>query len=269
MQPTRLAMKLGSPLLTALTAIACQQTPALEELPAGSGVTIEMQDGRRVAGTLVSVEPEAVVINGVRGDRKVRVTRANIAEVARGVNIGGRRALREVIVRRGSTLGARLDTGVASDASRVEEPIRATLAAPLVADSVTIAPAGSTLLGIVTSVRQSGRVRGRAEIGLRFDRLQTGAVTYDIRTAPMRWTAEATKGQDAKRVGVGAAAGAVIGAIAGGGKGAAVGSAIGAGGGSAVVLATRGEEIRLGSGTRLRVELTEAMSVMAPAAAED
>ena len=88
---------------------------------------------------------------------------------------------------------------------------------------------------------------------------------YDIRTAPMRWVAQATKGQDAVKVGIGAAAGAVIGAIAGGGKGAAVGSAIGAGGGSAVVLATKGEEIRLGSATRLRVELTEPMSVMAPA----
>jgi hypothetical protein len=55
---------------------------------------------------------------------------------------------------------------------------------------------------------------------------------------------------------IGAAAGAV-GAIAGGGKGAAIGSAVGAGGGTAVVLATEGDEIRLGTGRRLRVELAE------------
>jgi len=265
MHLTRRALTLGGLLLTVLAAGACQRTPALEELPAGTDVTIEMQDGRRVTGALVSVAPETVVLSGARPDGKIWVTRTNIVEVQSGVKAAGRPALREVIVPRGSTLDARLDTSVASDTSSVEEPIRATLTAPLVADGVTIAPTGSTLFGIVTAARESGRVRGRAEISLRFDRLRTGAVIYDIRTAPMRWVAEATKGQDAKKVGIGAAAGAVIGAIAGGGKGAAVGSAIGAGGGSAVVLATKGEEIRLGSGTRLRVELTEAMSVMAPA----
>ena len=162
-------------------------------------------------------------------------------------------------------LETRLDTAVASDASSVEQPIQATLTETLVADGITVAPAGSTLLGAVTAVRESGRVRGRAELALRFTRLRTDAVTYDIRTAPMRWVAEATKGEDAVKVGIGAAAGAVVGAIAGGTKGAAVGSAVGAGGGSAVVLATRGEEIRLGSGTRLQVKLTEPLSVLAPA----
>lgn len=116
----------------------------------------------------------------------------------------------------------------------------------------------------MTTVRESGRVRGRAELGLRFTRLRTDAVTYDIRTAPLRWIAEATKGEDATKVAIGAAAVAVIGAITGGGKGAAVGSAVGVGGGSAVVLATKGEESRLGAGTRLRVEPTEPISVVAP-----
>ena len=74
---------------------------------------------------------------------------------------------------------------------------------------------------------------------MRFTRLQTGSVTYDIETKPMSWVAESTKKEDAVKIGAGAAAGAVIGAITGGKKGAAIGSAIGAGGGTAVVLATR------------------------------
>jgi hypothetical protein len=178
-------------------------------------------------------------------------------------------ALREVSLPAGSRIEATLDSGVASDTSRVEEPVRATLTSPLAAEGVTIAPAGSVLTGVVTSAVESGRVRGRAELALRFDRLQTEAVTYDIRTAPLRWVAEATKGEDAAKIGIGAAAGAVIGGIAGGGKGAAIGSAVGAGGGSAVVLSTRGEEIRLGAGTTLRVELTEDLTVTAPAADSD
>lgn len=265
MYPTRRASKLGSSLLTALTAITCQRTPVLEEIPAGTEVTIQMQDGRRITGPLVSVDPETVVVSGDRANGRTWVTRTNIAKVQSGANVTSRLDLREAIVPRGSTLDARLDTGVSSDASSVEQPVRATLTAPLVADGVTVAPTGSTLFGIVTAVRESGRVRGRAALGLRFDRLRVGGVIHDIHTAPMRWVAEATKRQDATKVGIGAAAGAVIGAIAGGGKGAAVGSAIGAGGGSAVVLATKGEELRLESGTRLRVELTDPISVMAPA----
>ena len=197
-------------------------------------------------------------------DGKISVTRSSIAEVQPREDAPSKPALREVVVPAGAMLETRLDTAVASDASSVEQPIQATLTETLVADGITVAPAGSTLLGAVTAVRESGRVRGRAELALRFTRLRTDAVTYDIRTAPMRWVAEATKGEDAVKVGIGAAAGAVVGAIAGGTKGAAIGSAVGAGGGSAVVLATRGEEIRLGSGTRLQVKLTEPFSVLAP-----
>jgi len=261
-------LKLSGQVLVACAAVACQRTPALEEMPAGTDVTIELQDGRHVTGKLVNVDPETVVVRRDRRDRtdeKIAVTRSRIAEVQPTVEETRPPALREAIVPAGSTLEAQLTTAVASDTSYLEQPIEATLTAPLVADGVSIAPTGSTLLGVVTAVRESGRVRGRAELGLQFTRLRTDAVTYDIRTAPLQWVAEATKSEDATKVGIGAAAGAVIGAIAGGGKGAAVGSVIGAGGGSAVVLATKGEDIRIGSGTRLRIDLTEPISVMVPA----
>jgi hypothetical protein len=267
MNPMRRAVKAGIVALTATAALACQSSPTLEELPAGTDVTIEMQDGRHVTGKLVSVDPETVVVNGEKNNGKVWVTRTNIAEVQSGEQ-PREPELREVIVPVGAGLDVRLEAPIASDTSQVEDMVRATLAEPFVADGVTIAPAGSTLIGTVTGVRESGRVRGRAELGVRFNRLQTPAVTYDIRTAPLRWVAEGTKGEDAAKIGIGAAAGAVIGGIAGGGDGAAIGSAIGAGGGSAVVLATKGEEIRLGSGARLRVELAEPMSVMAPASGD-
>lgn len=286
MRPNTRAVKLWSPALIALTAVACQGTPTLEEMPAGTDVTIELQDGQRVTGKLVNVDQETVVVTRDVPDpttaatpaarqaapaasarslpaRKVEVTRSQIAEVQPTAE-ARQPELREVVVPAGTRLDTRLETAVASDTSRIEQSVEATLTVPLLADGVTVAPAGSTLFGTVTSVRESGRVRGRAELGVQFTRLRTDALIYDIRTAPLRWVAEATKGEDAVKVGAGAAAGAVIGAIAGGGKGAAIGSAIGAGGGSAVVLATKGEEVRLGAGTRMRVELTEPISVTVP-----
>lgn len=265
MRPTYRALKVWSSALLVLVALACERTPSLEEMPAGTDVTIQLQDGQRVTGTLVTVDKETVVV--AREARSVpqgatpiqrqdtpapmiEVTRSKIAEV-QPAREAPRREPRQATLPAGSTLDARLATAVASDTSSMEQTVEATLTAPLAAEGVTVAPAGSTLVGTVTSVRESGRLRGRAEIALQFTRLRTDGLTYDIRTEPLRWIAEATKGEDAVKVGVGAAAGAVVGAIAGGGKGAAVGSAIGAGGGSAVVLATRGDEIRLGAGTRL------------------
>jgi outer membrane lipoprotein SlyB len=53
----------------------------------------------------------------------------------------------------------------------------------------------------------------------------------------------------------------VIGAITGGRKGAAIGSAIGAGGGTAVVLATEGKEIRLAPGRKLKVSLNNPLTI--------
>ncbi|NOT28537.1 MAG: hypothetical protein HOP16_20845 [Acidobacteria bacterium] len=278
MHPGCRSLKVLSTVLIVVTTIACQRTPPLEEMAAGTDVTIQLQDGQRVTGKLVNVDKDTVVVAreaspGPDGSGPIRrpagpaprteVTRSKIAEVQLTPQVP-EPVLREATVPAGSTLDAQLGTALASDTSSVEQTVEATLTVPLVAEGVTVAPAGSTLVGAVTSVRESGRVRGRAEIAVQFTRLRTDGVTYDIHTEPLRWVAEATKGEDAVKVGIGAAAGAVIGAIAGGGKGAAVGSAIGAGGGSAVVLATKGEEIRLGTGTRLRVELTEPITVTVP-----
>ena len=76
--------------------------------------------------------------------------------------------------------------------------------------------------------------------------------------------AEATKGSDAKKVGIGAGAGAVIGAIAGGGKGAAIGTAVGGGAGAGMVVATKGKEIEIEAGTALKTTITAAVKINAP-----
>jgi hypothetical protein len=52
-----------------------------------------------------------------------------------------------------------------------------------------------------------------------------------------------------------------VGAIAGGKKGAAIGTAVGAGGGTAVVLSTRGEDVTLAPGTVVTTRLTESVTI--------
>ena len=82
--------------------------------------------------------------------------------------------------------------------------------------------------------------------------------------AHISWLAPTTKGKDAAKIAVPAGAGAIIGGIIGGGKGAAIGAAIGGGGGTAVVLTTRGPQIRLERGHALSLLLDQAVDVRVP-----
>ena len=80
-------------------------------------------------------------------------------------------------------------------------------------------------------------------------------------TRPWVAVAPATKKKDALTIGVPAAGGAAIGALVGGKKGAGIGALVGGGGGTAVVLSTRGKEIRVGRGATLAVSLIEPLTV--------
>jgi hypothetical protein len=171
---------------------------------------------------------------------------------------------REVTLPAGTSLAATLTTDIASDTSRAEDPVRATLAKPIVVDDVTVVPAGAELSGVVLEANGSGRVKGLASIAFRFDRLDVGNERHDIKTARITRQAKATKGEDAKKVGIGTGAGAIVGAIAGGGKGAAVGAAVGAGAGTGVVLATKGDEVRVAAGNTVTTTITEPVTILVP-----
>ena len=70
------------------------------------------------------------------------------------------------------------------------------------------------------------------------------------------------KRKTVRRVGTGAAGGALIGALAGGGKGAAIGAAAGGGVGGGVQAATKGQQIKLPSETVLNFTLQNPLTVV-------
>ncbi len=78
------------------------------------------------------------------------------------------------------------------------------------------------------------------------------------------FVADATKGEDATKIGLGAGAGAAIGAILDGASGARKGAVLGSAAGTGSVLATRGEEVKLDSGDTLDTHLTAALPVRVP-----
>ena len=157
----------------------------------------------------------------------------------------------EVTVPAGTSLPLELTTAVSSETATVETPVQARLREPIEINGRTALPAGTVFHGSVTDVARAGRVQGRSRLAFRFDSATVNGVKEDLRTNPVSFEGEASKGDDAKKIGVGAGIGAAIGAIAGGGGGAAKGAAIGGAAGTGAVLATRGKDVELSAGTEI------------------
>lgn len=150
---------------------------------------------------------------------------------------------------------------VGSETSTIEDIVRAETRGPILVGGREVIAAGSEVVGTVTEAVRAGRVKGRARVSFQFTSLQHDAQRYEVSTAAISAVADATKGEDATKIAIGAGAGAAIGAVLGGKDGAAKGAAIGGAGGTGVVLATRGSEVRLEPGTTLATRLTAPLTI--------
>ena len=287
-------MKRLGVVLAALTlAVACTKESASLEIKPGNAVSVEKKDGVVVSGRLAEVKPEHVVLDTASGRKEI--SRADISRFradAASVNTpaqpagtalaaerpGGSAApgsasekpapapvaeYREVTLPAGTVLPVELTTAVASDSSQVEDAVRGRLRRAVAVQGVQAFPAGTAVSGVVTAAERSARVKGRARVAFRFTTIDPpgDAQRLSMRTDTVSRMAEATKKQDAAKIGGGAAGGAIIGGILGGGDGAAKGAAIGGAAGTGVVLSTRGKEIRLAPGTPVSVRLASPLTV--------
>ena len=162
-------------------------------------------------------------------------------------------------------LRVRLDDTLASIDSRVNAPFSATV--------MTEGPyQGARVYGHISSIDMSGRLQGRTEMVLQFDRL----IMFDGRTArihaeiiqlyhaPSHETLgvegailSVGKGRSALLgTGFGAGAGAMMGAIFGGGKGAALGSIVGGAAGLGTTAFRGAQKISLPSGLQMTIQIT-------------
>jgi hypothetical protein len=98
-------------------------------------------------------------------------------------------------------------------------------------------------------------VKGRAYLSLALTQLTANGKTYALAARRISLLVPETHGKDAKIIGGGAGAGALVGAIADGKSGAAKGALVGGAAGTGAVLATRGKEVSIPAGSRWRVRL--------------
>jgi len=162
------------------------------------------------------------------------------------------------VVPMGTELDVRLEQMLSSNTARVEDRFEATTVVDLRENDRVVIPAGSRVRGVITAVRNAGRVERKGELQLSFDQITINSRNFPIRgTVTEALEAGGYRG-DAEKIGAGAAVGAVIGGILGGVKGAITGILIGGGG---VVAATEGEDVSLPAGTILRMRLDQDVNV--------
>ena len=206
--------------------LACGGTETLT--PASEEeITVEMPDGSVVTGRVTQPAPST----------RVPVVSEPVAPEPEYI---------DVTVPAGTTLFLALDSAL------------------VVVGGMAVIPDGSVVHGRVTTADPSGKVKGRAKLAFRFEQLDIDHDRYAVRSELVSFEAKGSKSGDAKKIGLGAGAGALIGGLLGGGKGAGAGAAIGGGAGTAVVLATAGQEVELRPGTAVEVALARDVVVVVP-----
>ena len=164
----------------------------------------------------------------------------------------------------GTSLTFALIDSLSSDGNMQGDTFQASLAEAVVIDGRTVIPMNAPASGRVLAVDEGGRVSGRARIELLMTSVEAGQQTISLLegTAPFVAEADPSRGRDAGTIGGAAGVGAAVGGILGGGTGAVIGGAIGGGGGTAVVLATRGNQIELPSETRIIFMVDEPIQII-------
>lgn len=237
------------------------QSPASKSDPNNGPAAVTQQPAQKPAA---NSEPNS-------GPAAAGTTRSGPSPMAK------RNLLDKVVVPKDTTIPLELKSTINSRTAYSGQAIYCVTIFPITVGNRIVIPAGSYVKGEVTQVVRPGRVKGKAQVGIRFNTITLENGT----TRPLRATLSgfggtgnegfnreeskvkgaSSKGEDAGKVArtttAGLEGGIITGAIAGGhaGEGAALGSLAGAAGGLIWVLASRGKEIVLPPGTNLELQL--------------
>jgi hypothetical protein len=150
---------------------------------------------------------------------------------------------------------------------------------PVAADSAMVIPPGTYVQGSVSRAKRSGRVKGRAELGIRLETMtfaggkivkisprlsavDSGETGQKVDEKESQIKQASSVGKDAGQVAILAGTGAAIGGLADSSfKGAGIGAGVGSAVGLATVLLTRGNEVDLHQGTTLDVVFDRAVTI--------
>lgn len=163
--------------------------------------------------------------------------------------------------------------------ARPGDDVFAETAFPVTQNDRIVIPPGTYVKGTISEVRRPGRVHGRAQVLIHFNRMifpsgytlylpgavenVPGSDNQHIKDKEGTIEQNGEKGKDVKTVATTAGGGAAIGAIAGGGKGAGIGAGAGGVAGLLVTLLSRGSDIHLPAGTSVDMVLERPLTIEA------
>ena len=161
----------------------------------------------------------------------------------------------EFAIPRGARLQVRTDEAISTRQNRAGDKFQATLAAPVVIEGQTVLRVGTVFTGHVTTADESGRLKGRAVLGVTLDTFRRDGRDYQVQTNRVTRVSAAHKKHNAGFIAGGAGLGAAIGALAGGGKGAGIGALAGGAAGTAGAAATGKFQVSLPAESRVTFSL--------------
>jgi|SRR5579862_317926 len=161
----------------------------------------------------------------------------------------------------GQSLLVRMIDGVDSSKNHVGDVFHASLETDLNIDNTLVARKGTDIYGRLANAKEAGKLAGSSELQLELTRIVIDGRDYPVVSSDYTLQGKGRGGDTAKKVGGGAALGAIIGAIAGGGKGAAIGAGVGSAAGAGVQVFTRGQQVKVPSETLLEFRLQQSATV--------
>ena len=182
-----------------------------------------------------------------------------IGAVAVAVATGGGTRMIEVTIPAGTTMVAALKNTVSTENGQAGTPIRLETVEGMTLGEGLVLPAGTEIRGEVTHSKGGGRVAGAPELTLRFNEMTVEGTDHRISADPFRLRGRNDAVQSAAMIGGGGIVGGVVGAVTGAGvvEGAVVGAVLGTG----VAIATKGDQLVVSSGQKLRIRLSEPVVV--------
>lgn len=168
---------------------------------------------------------------------------------------------KDVLIPASSTVSIRMIDSVDSSVNHAGEVFHASLDAPLVVGESVVVPRGADVYVRLAAASTAGHLKGKSELHLELVKMDFQGRSYGL-VSDTYSAAGSSRGENtAKKVGGGAIVGALLGGLLGGGKGAAIGAGVGAGGGAVYQGATKGQQVKIPSETKLDFQLSQPVTI--------
>jgi hypothetical protein len=161
----------------------------------------------------------------------------------------------------GTVVTVRMIDAIDSAVNTPGQEFAATVESPVAVNDRVIIPHNSDARVRLVDAKTSGRMRGSSDLQLELVSVSANGTTYNVQSGYYEAHGTSRGKRTAETVGGGAALGAIIGAIAGGRKGAAIGAGVGAGTGGGVQAASRGQQVKIPSETKIDFTLKAPLTV--------